>query len=71
MGEARFATLLGQLPATCTVLGIDEQTACVLDFAAEIGLVLGSGTATIKRGERVEICGSGDTFALSLLRGGS
>ena len=68
VGLARFAELKAQLPAEATILGIDEQTACVMEFAAARGLVLGTGSVTIERNGRVEVCHSGDSFPLERLR---
>src|SRR3984893_18420410 len=43
MGLERFDRLLGMLPSDVDVVGIDEHTALMLDFAAGIGLVFGRG----------------------------
>ena len=47
MGRARFESLLALLPAGLTVVGIDEQTALVLDLAAGSCHVLGKGGVTV------------------------
>ena len=68
VGLERFATLRAQLPDEATVLGIDEQTACVLEFDRERGLVVGAGGVTIERDGRAEVCPSGESFPLARLR---
>jgi len=49
MGEKRFRTLEGMLPAGSTILGLDEHTACVLDFKTAEAFVKGLGAVTIRR----------------------
>ena len=49
MGRDRFESLLGLLPSGLTVVGIDEQTALVLDLAAGHCTVLGKGGVTVLR----------------------
>lgn len=68
MGERRFAQMLAMLPPTSVLLGIDEQTSCVLDFAADRGHVFGAGQITIRRGGRAETCAAGESFPLADLR---
>jgi len=70
MGERRFEQLLAELPAECRVLGIDEQTACVLDFEADRAHVLGAGSATIVAGGETAVYAAGESFALAALRDG-
>ena len=43
MGQERFERLLGLLPSDVDVVGIDEHTALMLDFAAGMGVVFGRG----------------------------
>src|SRR5712691_5649964 len=43
MGQERFERLLGLLPPDVDVVGIDEHTALMLDFAAGLGVVFGRG----------------------------
>src|ERR1700730_6907857 len=43
MGQERFASLLGMLPSDVDVIGIDEHTALMLDFAAGMAVVFGRG----------------------------
>lgn len=52
MGKERFDKLTTLLPKTATILGIEEQTACVLEPAAQTGEVLGVGSIyVIKQGK--------------------
>ena len=55
------------LPATTTVLGIDEHTACIIDPAAATCLVLGIGTVTVLRDGQEQVFPAQSTFPLSLL----
>lgn len=50
MGEKRFLHLEQQLPPETTILGIDEHTACILDFSTGIAHVEGIGQITIRCG---------------------
>jgi hypothetical protein len=43
MGQERFERLLGLLPSDVDIVGIDEHTALMLDFAAGMGVVFGRG----------------------------
>lgn len=47
MGQARFLRLMSMLPAGLTVLGIDENTALILDLARGECRVLGLGGVTL------------------------
>lgn len=54
MGEKRFRTLEAQLLPEAAILGIDEHTACILDFSAREAKVAGLGRVTIRcRGEEI------------------
>jgi cyanophycinase-like exopeptidase len=67
VGLARFDALRAQLPEHATILGIDEQTACVMQFDEARGHVLGTGSVTIERDGRVEVCRNGESFELERL----
>jgi hypothetical protein len=43
MGQERFERLLGLLPSDVDVVGIDEHTALMVDFAAGVAVVFGRG----------------------------
>lgn len=68
LGARRFAALAGALPPGVTVLGVDEHTACLLDFAADRLQVAGKGTVNVLAPGRGLVLGPGDTAALDLLR---
>lgn len=68
MGEARFRKLLGMLPTSMTVLGLDEHTACILDFAADECTVMGLGSVTVLAGGVETSYGSGMSFQMGQLR---
>ncbi|HEY7781785.1 MAG TPA: hypothetical protein VIC85_16425 [Ktedonobacterales bacterium] len=67
LGQARFDAMRRQLPPETLVLGIDEHTACVLDFGRGHAAVLGAGGVELLRGERTVRYASGETFPLELL----
>jgi hypothetical protein len=48
MGERRFRSLEKDLPSGTTILGIDEHTACILNFSSREALVEGIGQVTIR-----------------------
>ncbi len=48
MGEKRFRALEEQLPPGRTILGIDEHTACIIDFSSRQATVTGIGRVTIR-----------------------
>jgi cyanophycinase-like exopeptidase len=69
MGKNRFSKLADMLPRDATIVGIDEQTACVMDFSSDLGTVLGAGTLTIVKGNKViRTILSGKNFSLEVLR---
>jgi hypothetical protein len=49
MGQERFERLLGMLPFNVDVVGIDEHTALMLDFAAGLGVAFGRGGVSWQR----------------------
>jgi len=69
LGARRFEALAGRLPPGVGVLGIDEHTAAVLDFAAGTLEVAGKGTATLRRSGEALLLGPGDTVSLERLAG--
>ena len=62
MGQERFESLLELLPPGMTVVGIDEQTALVLDLAAGHCTVLGKGSVTVLRDGQEHHFGSEASF---------
>jgi hypothetical protein len=67
MGTDRMARLEAMLPSSATVLGIDEHTIILLDFAEMAAQVMGQGGATVRRASGESRYESGDTFDLSVL----
>lgn len=70
MGENRFSELKGQLPETTIYMGIDEHTACILDFERDMAEVRGQGGVTLLQGNRQVTFAKGDEFSLRRIRGG-
>jgi hypothetical protein len=68
MGQARFDRLCAMLPSGTTVLGVDEQVACIVDLAGEECAVTGPGGVTIIQGSRQKEYRSGERFSLAELR---
>jgi len=69
MGEPRFRILESLLPADTLVLGIDEHTACILDFDAGQVRVRGLGGITVRRRGAERVFTRGESFSLAVLRG--
>jgi hypothetical protein len=67
MGQKRFEQLRQQLPEGVVMLGVDEHTACIIDFAQGRVAVDGKGGAHIVRDNHMVEYASGETFPLSLL----
>jgi hypothetical protein len=63
IGQPRFEQLLTMLPPGAVVLGIDEYTACTIDFTARECMVSGAGTVTVLRSDSVaQSFASGERF---------
>jgi hypothetical protein len=67
VGLERFMQLRGMLPEATRILGIDEHTAVVMDFAAGQGRVMGKGSATLCHGDSDVLVRSGESFDLTML----
>jgi hypothetical protein len=67
MGQERMARLESMLPPTTTLLGIDEHSAVVLDFAPGTAQVMGQGGATVRRSGEEHTFAGGQTFNLNVL----
>lgn len=65
MGVDRFAKLQTMLPNDVMILGIDEQTACVVDGGAHQATVMGMGSATVTQGGRARVYKSGEVISLA------
>jgi len=67
MGAERFATLKTRLPADCTILGVDERTAVILDLSEGTAQVMGAGGVALGRGGAEQHFENGSRWPLSLL----
>lgn len=67
IGQERFAQLLPLLPPQMTVIGIDEQTALVIDIEARTCQVLGLGGVTLIGSGQERRFNTGADFPLSAL----
>jgi cyanophycinase-like exopeptidase len=67
MGQDRFTSLLGFLPLESRVLGIDEQTACVVNVEEKTLEVLGIGKAYLLQGAKLQTISPGSVLAFSAL----
>lgn len=71
MGAPRFRQLETLLPETCGIVGLEEHTACVLDFEKEEAAVRGIGRIVVRHGGREVAFAAGDRFPLNVLCGGA
>ena len=69
MGETRFARLEALLPEPADILGLDEHTALIIDFAEQQARVNGIGRVVLRRNGQDRIFNKDDVVPLSLLRG--
>ena len=67
MGQERFDTLCGLLEGDRTIVGLDENTALVIDPSEGRGEVLGSGGVTLIRSGRESVYTATQTFPLTEL----
>jgi cyanophycinase-like exopeptidase len=67
LGERRLAMLEASLPADTYVLGVDEHTACIVDFDAGTAIVSGNGTVTVRRDGRSTVFPAGTTLPIDAL----
>jgi hypothetical protein len=67
MGQGRFERLQAMLPPETTILGVDEQVACVFDFAHWECRVSGPGGVTIIQGNRRTSIKAGQSFSIDVL----
>jgi cyanophycinase-like exopeptidase len=70
MGESRFRELEKMLPSDTSVIGLDEHTACVLDFAQATAEVRGIGRVVLRRGGAESVFATGEQLPLSLFMQG-
>jgi hypothetical protein len=69
MGEPRFRRLESLTPPKVPVLGLDEHTACILDFGDNQAEIKGIGRVTLRSGNRELTFKPGDRLPLDVLRG--
>jgi peptidase E len=69
MGEPRFRRLESHLPEGSSVLGLDEHTACLIDFETEEAVIKGIGCVTLRRDGAERKFERGDRFSIDVLRG--
>ncbi len=65
LGRARFEALCAMLPPDCTIVGLDERTALVVEPADGVAHVMGQGHVTLQRGSEVRRFPSGSRIALT------
>ncbi len=70
MGASRFESLSALLPPDVGIIGLDEHTACLIDFDREEAVVRGIGTVTLRHRAGEEVFRRGAPFPLAALRGG-
>ena len=69
IGEPRMRLLEKTLPDSATILGIDENTACIIDLENGECQVMGVGQVTVRRRGDETIYSTGTVFDLDQLRG--
>lgn len=67
MGKKRFQALESMLPAGSTILGLDEHTACILDFSTRLAAVEGLGKVTVRCDGREQLFSPGDIISFERL----
>lgn len=67
VGKERFEAWRMRLPKHHLVIGLDEHTALILDFAAGLAHILGKGNITLLRGQEERRFTASSTFPLTLL----
>ena len=70
MGEARLRQLEMLLPDDVSIFGLDEHTACLLDFEHDEAIIRGIGSVTLRHGGQERIFEKTERFPLQVLREG-
>ena len=70
MGQPRFGQLVSLLPPDVSILGLDEHTACILDFETDEAIIKGIGKISVQRAGSEMVFDTGERFSLEVLRGG-
>jgi cyanophycinase-like exopeptidase len=68
MGRSRFRRLQAMLPEEVSILGLDEHTACIVDFAEETFEIKGIGRAVLRGAGEEMTFEPGGRFPLAALR---
>ena len=69
MGEPRFLELVAMLPEDVSILGIDEHTACIIDFDKNLAEIKGLGRVILRSSKGETFFDSGDRFPCDVLLG--
>ncbi len=67
MGEKRFRSLENMLPGGRTIIGLDEHTACILDFSTRTAVVEGLGNVTVRCKGEEQLFSRGDRISFEQL----
>ncbi len=70
MGAPRFKQLEALLPEDTGIFGLDEHTACLIDFEKQEAEIRGIGSATLRLRDAEIRFEKGDRFPIEVLRGG-
>ena len=62
IGKRRLRQMEALLPETAMMVGIDENTACIFDIAAQQCEVMGAGRVILRRRGQEKTFGAGSTF---------
>jgi hypothetical protein len=68
MGEPRLVRLETMLPPGTPILGVDEHTACILDFSSGQVLIRGVGGVTLRHGGDQKVFRDGEALSLEEFR---
>jgi cyanophycinase-like exopeptidase len=69
IGEPRFKSLASMLTPGVGVFGLDEHTACIIDFARGEAVIRGIGSVTIRYAGSEKVYRRGESFPVDVLRG--
>ena len=69
MGNSRFEQLIDRLEEPLPVLGLDEHTACIIDFSADTFTIHGIGTVVLQHGSTQQLFTPESAYPLHLLHG--
>jgi hypothetical protein len=70
MGKTRLRQLETLLPEDVSIFGLDEHTACLLDFEKDEAVIRGIGSVTLRRGGQERVFERTERFPLQILREG-